>query len=164
MSNIKLLILDVDGTLTDGKIYISNSGEEIKAFNVKDGYAIKEILPQIGIVPVIITGRKSKIVEIRANELDIKEVYQGVKSKLQIYEELKSKYNITDKNIAYIGDDFNDLIILKRIKYSACPQDAVEKVKEVCNFIMDRRGGEGAVYEFIIKLFKLINCYEYSNI
>jgi 3-deoxy-D-manno-octulosonate 8-phosphate phosphatase (KDO 8-P phosphatase) len=161
MSNIKLLMLDVDGTLTDGKIYISNSGEEIKAFNVKDGYAIKEILPKTGIVPVIITGRKSKIVEIRANELDIKEVYQGVKSKLQIYEDLKSKYNITDENIAYIGDDFNDLIILKRIKYSACPQDAVEKVKEVCNFIMDRKGGEGAVYEFIIKLFCLVKGNEF---
>lgn len=161
MGNIKLLILDVDGTLTDGKIYISNSGEEMKAFNVKDGYAIKEILPQIGIIPVIITGRKSKIVEIRAKELAIKEVYQGVKDKIQIYKELKSKYNITDENIAYIGDDFNDLVILKRIYYSACPQDAVEEVKEVCNFVMERKGGEGAVYEYIMILFQLIKGNEY---
>lgn len=153
MKKIKLLIMDVDGTLTDGKIYISNSGEEMKAFNVKDGYAIKEILPKIGITPVIITGRKSRIVEIRAKELDIQEIHQGIKDKLKVYEKLKEKYAVENENIAYIGDDFNDFLLLKRSNYTACPQDAIKKVKEICDFISDRKGGEGAVHEFILELY-----------
>ena len=95
MKNIKMLVMDVDGTLTDGKIYVGSQGEVMKAFNVKDGYAIARILPDLGIIPVIITGRTSSIVEYRAKEIGITELYQGVSDKLaqlkQVAESLTSQ-------------------------------------------------------------------------
>jgi 3-deoxy-D-manno-octulosonate 8-phosphate phosphatase (KDO 8-P phosphatase) len=149
--------MDVDGTLTDGKIYISNSGEEMKAFSVKDGYAIKEILPKLDIIPVIITGRKSKIVELRSTELGITEVYQGIGDKYEVYEMLKNKYEIQDENIIYIGDDFNDYVLLEKSGYAACPADAIDELKEICTYVASRKGGEGAVAEIILRLFEMKN-------
>lgn len=159
---IKMIVIDVDGTMTDGKIYITNSYEEIKSFNVKDGYAIKKILPQLAVLPVIITGRKSKIVTYRADELGIKEIYQGVDNKLGVYEHVKKKYNIGDSNVACIGDDYTDLPLLKKAKISACPIDATELVKEKCKYVLSKKGGEGAVHEFILIIFKELVGYEYN--
>jgi len=156
MSRVKMLIMDVDGTLTDGKLYISGSGEEMKAFNVKDGYAIKNILPSMGIIPVIITGRKSKIVEIRAKELGILEVHQGIVNKEETYFKLLDSYSCQDEDIAYMGDDINDIPILKRAGISACPWDASAAVKSVCSYVMSSKGGEGAVSEFISHLHEEI--------
>ena len=151
---IKLLIMDVDGTLTDGKIYLTNMGDEIKSFNAKDGYSIKNRLPQMNIIPVIITGRESEIVKKRAEELGIKELYQNVKSKISICNILLKKYNLKFENIASIGDDFNDLEILELCGLSACPNDAIEEVKEKVDIKLSRKGGDGAVYEFISYLLK----------
>ena len=100
---IKLLVMDVDGTLTDGKIYMGENGEVMKAFDIKDGYGINEILPKLGIIPVIITGRTSKIVENRARELHITELYQGKHDKLDTMLEVMKKYHCTKENAAYIG-------------------------------------------------------------
>lgn len=146
---IKLLVMDVDGTLTDGKIYMGENGEVMKAFNVKDGYAIAHMLPEMGIIPVIITGRKSKIVENRAKELGITELYQGVGDKLAQLKIVAEKYNAAPEEIAYIGDDLNDLECIEFCGVTACPVDAVEKVKKTVNLVCNKKAGEGAVRDFI---------------
>jgi 3-deoxy-D-manno-octulosonate 8-phosphate phosphatase (KDO 8-P phosphatase) len=160
IKEIKILIIDVDGTLTDGKIYYSNSGEEIKAFNIKDGYAIKNILPKMGIIPVIITGRTSKIVEKRAKELCIEEIYQKIENKIEIYEMLKIKYNLKPENFAVIGDDYNDLPLFKICKYSACPSDSTGIIKINSKIILKSKGGDGAVQEYILEIFNKSNLKE----
>lgn len=146
---IKYLVMDVDGTLTDGKIYMSNSGEMMKAFNIKDGCGIHDILIPTGIIPVIITGRSSDIVMNRCKELGILKVYQGVKNKLE-----KLQVLTTDlATVAYIGDDINDLSCMEPIKAAGgligCPADAVEIVKAIADYIAPHNGGNGAVRDFI---------------
>ena len=148
-NKIKLLVMDVDGTLTDGKIYIGPDGEAMKAFDVKDGYGIACILPKLGIIPVIITGRESTIVENRANELGITELYQGVVDKLDQLKIVAEKYNAAPEEIAYIGDDLNDLACIEYCGVTACPADAVEEVKRKVTCVYTKSGGEGAVREFI---------------
>ncbi len=148
-TSIKYFVMDVDGTLTDGKIYMGNNGEAMKAFNVKDGCGIHDIIIPAGIVPVIITGRKSKILFNRCKELKITEIHQDVSNKI---EELKT---ITDdfSVIAYIGDDINDLSCMISIKeaggFVGCPRDAVKKVVEIADYVADHDGGNGAVRDFI---------------
>ena len=141
--------MDVDGTLTDGKIYMGNNGEVMKAFDVKDGYAIAHMLPGIGIVPVIITGRESQIVANRAKELGITELYQGVSNKLDQLKKVAEKYSATPEEIAYIGDDNNDLDCIEYCGFTACPADAVEDVKNIVGFVCKEDGGRGAVRELI---------------
>ena len=155
MSKIKLLVMDVDGTLTDGKIYMGNYGEVMKAFDVKDGCGIKDILPTLGIVPVIITGRVSQIVENRAKEIGITELHQGVRDKLAVLKEVAEKYAATPDEIAYIGDDINDLDCIDYCGVTACPADAVEEVKNSVDFICMANGGRGSVREFIECFLKL---------
>lgn len=146
---VKYLVMDVDGTLTDGKIYMGNDGEIMKAFSIKDGCGIHDIAIPSGIVPVIITGRKSKIRENRCAEIGITEIYQGVSDKVEklktIIEELK--------DVAYIGDDINDLSAMMIIKENGgiigCPKDATVDVTKLANFISSHNGGNGAVREFI---------------
>ncbi len=145
----KMLVMDVDGTLTDGRIYISAQGEAMKAFDVKDGYAIAHILPQLGITPVIITGRKSEIVEQRAKELRITELYQGVADKLALLKKLACEKGLQSAQIAYIGDDVNDLDCIRWCGMTACPADAVPEVKTVADLICQASGGRGAVREFV---------------
>ena len=146
---IKLLVMDVDGTLTDGCIYTGSNGEMMKAFDVKDGYAIKHILPKLGIIPAIITGRRSDIVACRARELDIEELYQGVADKSRVLQELAAKYRISLEEVAYIGDDLNDLACMKLCGLTACPQDDAEAVRLCANVVCKRNGGHGAVRELI---------------
>ena len=145
---IRMLVMDVDGTLTDGKIYIGNEGEIMKAFHVKDGYAIAR-LPEFGIRPVIITGRHSAIVAYRAEELGIHDCIQGVKDKLSTLKVLAEKYHVEPEEIAYIGDDLNDLLCMKWCGLSACPADAVQEVREEAGYVCKENGGCGAVREYI---------------
>ena len=155
MQRIKYLVMDVDGTLTDGKIYIGKEGELYKAFNIKDGYGIHDILIPAGITPVIITGRSSNVLEYRCRELGITMVYQGVMDKLKKIDEILTLADsmYTYENIAYIGDDINDIIPLKTIRayggLTGCPSDAVKQVKAVAQFVSGRNGGNGAVRDFI---------------
>ena len=146
---IKYLVMDVDGTLTDGKIYISPSGEAMKAFNIKDGCGIHDMLIPAGITPVIITGRSSDIVLNRCKELGISQVYQGVQDKIKKLIELTPELI----SIAYIGDDINDLPCMNLLNENGgligCPADAVPEVKMICGFVSERNGGDGAVREFI---------------
>lgn len=150
MSNkIKLLVMDVDGTLTDGKINMGPSGELFKSFNIRDGYGINEILPEHDIVPAIITGRTSQIVENRARELHITELYQGKHDKLDTLKSLMSKYDCNRNNVAYIGDDILDIVCMKECAIVGCPADACQEVKDMANYVCLNKGGEGAVREFI---------------
>ena len=132
---IKYFVMDVDGTLTDGKIYMSSNGELMKAFNIKDGCGIHDILIPANIIPVIITGRYSDIVLNRCNELGINKIFQGISDKLN------QIINITSdlSEIAYIGDDLNDLASMKAIKdcggVVGCPCDAVDKIIELSDYV-----------------------------
>ena len=147
-NKIKLFVMDVDGTLTDGHIYFGDNGETFKAFHVRDGYAIAHKFPVYGIVPVIITGKSSEIVARRAKELKIAEVYQGISDKLTKLKEIAAKYNVTPEEIAYIGDDENDLECMDYCGVTACPADALDSVLDVVDYVCDRDGGRGAVREF----------------
>lgn len=146
-ADIKILFLDVDGTLTDGKIYMSEKGEIMKAFNIKDGYALAR-LPQYGIMPVIITGRKSEIVRQRCKELGIKEVYQGVDNKIAKMSEIMRSSNVSAAHCAYIGDDLNDKECMEACGLTAAPADAIKEICDIVDYVCKRRGGDGAVREF----------------
>ncbi len=145
---IKMLVMDVDGTLTDGKIYMSASGELMKAFNSKDGYAIAH-LKESDIIPVVITARQSDIVKQRCKEINIKELYQGVSNKVFQLRKVCEKFNVEFVNVAYIGDDVNDLPCMQLCGLSACPSDAVKGVKEQVDYISSYKGGEGAVRDLV---------------
>ena len=141
--------MDVDGTLTDGKIYMGNSGEVMKAFSVKDGCGIHDILIPSGITPVIITGRKSDIVLNRCNEIGINEVYQGISNKIDKLFTITSDFS----SVAYIGDDINDFSCMMLVKEAGgivgCPKDAASKVTRIADFVAEYKGGDGAVRNFI---------------
>jgi 3-deoxy-D-manno-octulosonate 8-phosphate phosphatase (KDO 8-P phosphatase) len=148
LRKIKLLLLDVDGVLTDGGIYYSASGEELKKFNTQDGYGIVK-LQRAGIRVGIITGKVSTIVVRRAAELGIEDVYQNLDDKLSVYGQIKAKLNLEDAHVAYIGDDEFDLPVLERVGFSAAPADAVEAVRRRVHYACKRSGGAGAVREVI---------------
>ncbi|MCK5426404.1 MAG: HAD-IIIA family hydrolase [Thermodesulfovibrionia bacterium] len=150
---IKLLILDVDGVLTDGSIILDNTGNELKMFHVRDGHAIK-MLKKVGIKVALISGRKSHVVERRAEELGIIEVHQGIFKKSAVYESLLQKYKCNDAETAFMGDDIVDIELLKRAGLSAVPADADEGVKKWAAFISTKKGGRGAVREFIELIIK----------
>lgn len=154
---IKMLVMDVDGTLTDGCIYIGAEGEVMKAFNVQDGAGIVYQLPKMGIAPVIITGRKSEITARRAEELRIAHLYQGVGEKLPQLKLVAAQLGLEPEEVAYIGDDLNDMACMDWCGLSACPADAVPEVLEKAEYICKRSGGRGAVREFIDHLEKLWN-------
>ena len=151
MKNIKMLVLDVDGTLTDGKIYMGENGEVMKAFNCHDTLPLRK-LAKLGIKTVIITGRKSKIVENRAKEMHISYVYQNVLDKKEKLEEIIKHNQLTYQNIAYIGDDENDYEAMLNCNFKACPNDAINKVKNICNYISPKKCSESAVGEIIERM------------
>lgn len=146
---IKAFVMDVDGTLTDGKIYMAASGELMKAFDIKDGYGVHEILPAHHVKTVIMTGRESEIVRNRAKELQIDYVLQNVKDKKNCLLELAKTLNLQLEEFAYIGDDMIDLEPMCCCGICACPADAVEEVRSAVHYVCVKKGGEGAVREFI---------------
>jgi len=146
--SIELIVLDVDGTMTDSRITYSENGDEIKSFNVKDGLAIAS-WRKLGKQVAIITGRSSNIVARRAKELRIEYFYQGVHNKKEILEDLLKKLNLNMDNVAAIGDDLNDLQMLKAAKVSFVPRDASAYVDKIANVILSKKGGDGAVREMI---------------
>ncbi len=153
VKKIKLLLLDVDGVLTDGRIILDNQGNELKAFHVRDGHGIK-MVQRAGIIVGIITGRKSKVVDIRARELDIKEVYQGSHEKIVVYDSILKKYGLRDDAVAYMGDDVVDVDIFKRAGLAVTVADADPSVKPYVDMITRTAGGRGAVRELINLILK----------
>lgn len=148
-NKIKVFIMDVDGTLTDGKIYMGVNGEVFKAFDIKDGYGVHEILPSHGVKTVILTGRKSEIVNNRAKELEISYTLQNVKDKETAVRQLAQELQCDLSDMAYIGDDIIDEPAMKLCGVKGCPLDAVKEVKRVCDFVSEKKAGEGAVRDFI---------------
>jgi len=143
-----MLLLDVDGVMTDGGIYYSNTGDEMKKFNILDGYGIVK-LRRTGIQVGIITGRISNIVTRRAADLGITEVYQNLDNKIEAYEAIKKKLNVSDEDVAYIGDDEFDIPVLERVGFSATPANALPVMKKHVCYVCTRSGGNGAVREVI---------------
>ena len=150
---IKYLVMDVDGTLTDGKIYMGVNGEVMKAFSIKDGLAIHEYLPQAGILPLIITGRCSSIVQNRCKELGIVDLYQGVSDKSSTLCHFLEEHNGKLAEVAYAGDDINDLPCMQMVKSNGglvcVPNDACRQVKDIADYVSSLKGGDGAVREII---------------
>ncbi|HIM94754.1 MAG TPA: HAD family hydrolase [Campylobacterales bacterium] len=151
--SIELIVLDVDGSMTDGKIIYTQNGDEIKSFCVKDGLAIASWI-RLGKEVAIITGRSSKIVERRAKELGITHYYQGVDNKKEVLEKLLNKLNLELENVASLGDDLNDYPMLTSSKISFAPINASHYILDIVNVVLSRSGGDGAVREMIEQLIK----------
>ncbi len=144
--NIKLLAMDVDGVLTDAGMYYSENGDELKKFNTRDGKGI-ELLRNAGIKTAFITSEKTHLVERRAAKLKVDEVYQGVQDKLAALKQIISKYDLSYEEVAYIGDDINDLPILQVVGLAITVADGLPNNKEMADYVTQARGGEGAVRE-----------------
>lgn len=150
LRRVQLLILDVDGVLTDGSINIGPDGKEVfKKFDVKDGHALKHQVHDFDVRTAIITGRTSSIVENRACELDIDHLYQGQKNKRMAFQALLDLYALTPANVAYMGDDRPDVPLLEQVGFAAVLHDAHVTAKAVAHWISSRNGGCGAVRELI---------------
>lgn len=146
---IRALVMDVDGTLTDGGIYMGDDGEIMKRFDVKDGYAIRVLLPQMGVIPIIITGRQSEIVFRRCKELGIKRIVQGSTDKWPQLRMIMEEEQIALEEVAYIGDDLNDFECMSKVGVKGCPSDAANEIKEISDYVTEHVGGKGAVREFV---------------
>jgi 3-deoxy-D-manno-octulosonate 8-phosphate phosphatase (KDO 8-P phosphatase) len=156
---VELIVLDVDGCLSDGKIFYSESGEELKAFSVKDGLGISSWV-KLGKKVAIITGRKSKIVEKRAKELGIEFCRQGIKDKKGELQKIIDELGIGFESVAGVGDDFNDYQMLQSVGLSFTPADGVESIKEIVDITLTKKGGDGAVREMIDIIVKREGLFE----
>ena len=142
--DIKLLLLDVDGVLTDGNLLYSGNGEESKSFNTQDGFGLR-LLSEAGVDVGIITARKSEVVARRAGELKMRYIYQGVPNKNQAFKEVLRESGLKPFEIAYMGDDWLDLVLLQQVGLAISPANGVREVQEVAHFVTERSGGAGAV-------------------
>ena len=150
---IKLLLLDVDGVLTDGGIVMDNRGEEIKRFDVRDGHGIRMLMRarvQVG----FITGRSSRVVTHRAKDLGIRIVYQKVYNKIEVYQKIKRRTGLQDQEIAYVGDDIVDLPILRKVGLAMTVRDCWTGLKPLVDYVTIREGGRGAVREIVELLLR----------
>ena len=143
---IKLILSDVDGVLTDGGMFYSEQGEEIKKFNTRDGMGV-ELLKKNGIDTIFITKENSKISKNRAKKLNVK-IFLGIQNKEKKLKDISKMFKIKPESIAYIGDDVNDLSIMKLVGFSATPNDGVDEVKKIADYVCQNNGGEGAFREF----------------
>ena len=148
LRGIKLFATDVDGVLTDGGMYYAESGDEWKKFNTRDGMGIK-LLQRAGVITAIVTQERTKLVARRAEKLTIPELHQGVMDKLSLVRDMSARYGLTLSQVAYIGDDINDLETLKAVGFSATPADGMPEVAAAVDYICRKKGGEGAVREII---------------
>lgn len=146
LSAIQLVVCDIDGVFSDGRIYLGNNGEELKAFHTRDGLGVKALLNS-GIRVAVVTGRQSKIVEQRMQALGVTDIYQGTTEKLKVYSELAERYQLDDQHIASIGDDIPDVVMLQRAGVGVAPQDAHPWVQQQADYVTSMRGGFGAVRE-----------------
>ncbi|MBV6644394.1 MAG: HAD-IIIA family hydrolase [Cyclobacteriaceae bacterium] len=149
--NIKLLVLDVDGTMTDAGVYIMEDGKQFKKFNARDGIGIRMAMKAGIEVGIISHSLVSQMVDARANMLGMKYYYTGQRSKLEVLNEWIHELEISLDQVAFIGDDVNDLEIMNHVGHTACPADAVPPIKEIANHVLSLRGGEGCVREYIDK-------------
>jgi 3-deoxy-D-manno-octulosonate 8-phosphate phosphatase (KDO 8-P phosphatase) len=159
VQKIRLILLDVDGVLTDGRLGLTAAGEEIKFFSIYDGLGIR-MAQKAGWQVGFLSGRSSQEVESRARELGVEIVVQGSRDKIKDLESILSQSNLKASQVAFIGDDLPDLPVLKRVGFSAAPDNAVEAVKQSVDYVTQRRGGEGAVREVVDLFLKTTGQWE----
>ncbi len=153
-SKIKALFLDVDGVLTDGTVLVTESGEQMRRFSIKDGYAI-QLAMKVGLEIVVISGGKSQGVLKRLQGLGVKEVHLAVADKWSLLQELLLKYNWDKAEVAFMGDDIPDYTCMAHVGLALCPQDAVEEIKTLSGYVSPKRGGEGCVRDVLEKMLRL---------
>ena len=163
LSGLRLFATDVDGVLTDGGMYYGESGEELKKFHTRDGMGLK-LLQAEGIITAIITMENTKIVARRAGKLGIPEIHQGVRDKLRTLQNLVTKYDLTLREVAYIGDDVNDLAALNAVGFSSAPADCVEILRRNVHYVCKRKGGEGAVREVVDMILGTNGCRTWTQL
>ncbi len=146
LKDIRLFATDVDGVLTDAGMYYSESGDEWKKFNTHDGMGIK-LLQRAGLITAIVTQERTRLVARRAEKLAIPELHQGIMDKLTVIREMATRHGLTLRQVAYIGDDVNDIETLKAVGFSASPADGLPQVLRVVDYVCRKKGGEGAVRE-----------------
>jgi 3-deoxy-D-manno-octulosonate 8-phosphate phosphatase (KDO 8-P phosphatase) len=153
MEKTKFFVMDVDGTLTDGRIYMGQDGEMVKAFSIKDGAGISMILPKMGVLPVIITARESRILQNRCMELGITELHQGSKDKLKTLKGILERYGAEFSSVAYAGDDLPDIPCMEEIKRAGgailCPANAIPEIKILADYVSGYEAGDGAIRDCI---------------
>jgi len=154
LKKIKLLILDVDGVLTDNSVYITSEGNEAKAFNIQDGFGIYLLQEHAKVKVALLSGRYSKVTEIRAKELEIEMVYNGYTDKAKVLEEIQQKCDLEYTEMAYVGDDLADLPVLRKTGISIAVPNARPEVKKICDYVTKSSGGDGAVREVIDLILK----------
>lgn len=145
---IKILLTDCDGVLTDGGVYYGNDGEFLKKFNMKDGMGVERLRNLVKVQVGIITGEVSPSVIKRAAKLQITELHLGIKNKVAVLMQIMVNHNFTKEHIAYIGDDVNDIEIMQKVGLSACPSDAISFTKNIADYICEKKGGDGCFREF----------------
>ena len=153
IKKVKLVIFDVDGVLTDGRIIISDSGEQTKEFDSQDGAGIK-YLQRAGLIAAVITGRVAKVVALRCKELGIAEVEQGATRKLDAYERIVKRLDLKDEDVCYVGDDLVDLPVMWRVGYAVAVPNARPEVRKAAHYVTKAGGGRGAAREVIEKILK----------
>lgn len=146
LKKIKLVITDVDGVLTDGGMYYSKDGEFLKKFNTRDAMGM-ELLLDLGIKTIMLTRENSKIVKARAKKIKVSELYSGVLNKKSLLKKILKKYNVKLDQVAYIGDDLNDLEIMKSVSFSVTPSNGIDQIKKISNYVCKLNGGDGAFRE-----------------
>lgn len=154
LKTIKCIVMDVDGVLTNGDILVNEQGDQLRTFNVKDGYAIQYAVKQ-GILIFVITGARSQGVLQRFQNLGAQEIHLGISDKLSLLNSLLSKYRIDSKEVLFIGDDMPDYTCMQQVGIAIAPADAVEDIKKICHYISTKKGGEGVAREVIEKMLKL---------
>ncbi|MAZ55991.1 MAG: 3-deoxy-D-manno-octulosonate 8-phosphate phosphatase [Flavobacteriales bacterium] len=159
---IKAIVLDVDGVLTNGGLIIYPDGKFLRQMNAKDGYAIKNALNK-GYIIAVITGGREQNVKDRLTHLGVNEVFLNAHNKLPILKDFIKKYTLQKEEVLYMGDDIPDLEILKYVGVSCCPRDAVQEVKDVCNYISNKKGGEGCVRDVIEQTLKVTDKWDLNG-
>ena len=159
---IRTLIFDVDGVLTNGDLLIQEDGQLLRSMNTKDGYALKQALQQ-GYRVVIITGGKSEGVVKRLQGLGITDIYSGIHDKLAVFREYVETHELDPEEILYMGDDLPDFEVMKRVGLPACPQDAVPEIMAICHYVSPKPGGKGCVRDVIEKVLRLKYKWPYQS-
>ncbi|UIR55182.1 HAD hydrolase family protein [Sphingobacterium sp. SRCM116780] len=154
LKKVKAFVLDVDGVLTNGTVLVNEAGDQMRTFNIKDGY-IMQLAVKLGYPLIIITGGNSAGVAKRLVGLGIKEVHSGVANKVEKLKEIMNSYNLNFQDILYMGDDIPDLACMKLVGLATCPADAIEEIKAICQYISPKKGGDGAVRDVMEKVLKL---------
>jgi len=154
LGKINTFIFDFDGVLSDGMVLLTEEGHYLRKTSVKDGYAL-QLAVKKGYRIIIISGAKAEGMMKRLYNLNIKDVYLGVENKLKVYQEVKDKYGFEDENVVYMGDDIPDFEVLKTVGVATCPADAATEIKEIADYISDKRGGEGCARDIIEQVLKL---------